>query len=60
MEKRIRIYCPVGDRLIDDAECFDVYMVIEEGAPSWSAPQDIINVPDFEKKCKQCKYYESD
>ncbi len=45
-----QIRCPVAGRMIDDAECFDVYMVVEEGAPLWSAPQDIVNKPDFRKK----------
>lgn len=52
-----QIQCPVAGRMIDDAECFDVYMVVEEGAPLWSAPQDIVNKPDFRKQCLACQHH---
>ena len=55
--KENQIQCPIAGRLIDDRECFDVHMVIEEGAPLWSAPQDIVGKPDFRRQCLSCAYY---
>ncbi len=53
MEKN-QIKCPIARRIIEDAECFDVHMVIQEGAPPWSAPQDVVDKPDFMQKCLSC------
>lgn len=60
MYKDDKIKCELVDREITDGECFDVHMVIENGAPLWTAPQDIVTIPDFKKKCKRCKYYNRD
>lgn len=55
---RNQIRCPIAGRVIDDAECFDVHMVVEEGAPLWSAPQDIVNMPDFRQQCLSCPHHQ--
>lgn len=47
MYKDDKIKCELVDREITDEECFDIHMVIENGAPSWTAPQDIVTIPNF-------------
>lgn len=41
----------IAGRIIEDAECFDVHIVIQEGVPHWLAPSDVVDKPDFVKKC---------
>jgi len=58
MEDGNRI-CPIIKREITESECFDVHMVIE-GAPQWTAPEDIMAVPNFKEQCLKCKYHRND
>ena len=50
-------YCPIAKKMISEYECFDVHMVIEDGAPKWTARSEIVNQEDFEKRCCQCSYH---
>jgi len=59
MEDGNRI-CPIVNREISIGDCYDVHMVIEDGAPKWSAPEDIMAVPNFKEQCLKCKYHRND
>ncbi len=51
--------CPLVDRLISTAECFDICMVIEDGAPKWTAPAEAFDKDNYEKTCQECPYHEA-
>lgn len=54
------IYCPLLDREIKGGECFDIHMVVEDDAPSWTAPEGATLNPDFKRICRNCKNHRED
>lgn len=34
-----KVFCPLMGEEIDVAICFDICMVVDDGAPQWTAPQ---------------------
>lgn len=55
-----RILCPIINEFIDREDCFDVHMVIEDGAPVRTALKKICDVKNFKIICLKCKYHRDD
>ena len=52
--------CPIINKIINQRDCFDVQMVIQDGAPEHTALKEIINNKEYKKICRNCKYYRED
>ena len=37
-----KVFCPLMGEEIDVAICFDICMVVDDGAPQWTAPQEAL------------------
>jgi hypothetical protein len=53
-------YCPLMREEIEYGVCFDIQMVVQDGAPKWTAPETAITTENFEKICKSCKNFRED
>lgn len=51
--------CPLIDNEITTDECFDICMVVEDGAPKRTAPKGAFDKDNFEKICRSCPYHEA-
>lgn len=61
MDIKYPVSCPLmGNKMIDMGTCFDIHMVIDGGAPKYTAPDDIYQMADYEHICKACKYHRDD
>ncbi len=53
--------CPlVNGEIIHYPECFDVHCVLEDGAPKWTAREDMFNHEDWKDICLKCPYHYHD
>ncbi len=48
-----KILCPIINKEILFDECFDCAMVAE-GAPKWTAKEELTNIKNFEETCMNC------
>lgn len=55
-----KIECPLMGELIDEGTCFDIHMVIEDGAPSWTAPEKAVKNPKLKEICLKCPNHRND
>ena len=54
-----KLICPlIGE--IEDAICFDIHMVVEGAAPTWTAPEKAVSVKNFETICLNCPNHRED
>lgn len=51
--------CPLVDKVISTDECFDICMVIEDGAPRRTAPAGAFDKDNCETVCQNCPYHEA-
>ena len=49
-----KINCPLMKEEIEEVVCFDISMVVEDGAPLWSAPKEATDTKDFKAICLSC------
>lgn len=49
-----KVFCPLVGREIEIAVCFDICMVVDDGAPKWTAPEEAFAVAEFENICFKC------
>ena len=50
-----RVMCPILKKQINDTVCYDVHMNVEGLAPDWTIPEEILQVPEYQKICMKCK-----
>lgn len=55
-----KVNCPLMDGDIDDVICFDIHMVVEGGAPEYTAPEKAVQVPGYRDICLKCKNHRDD
>ena len=52
--------CPILERTLTVNECFDISMVAEDSAPSWTLPDELQDAGLTEKQkeiCLKCEYH---
>lgn len=50
-----KVMCPLLNREIDgDGECFDISMVVYDGAPQYTAPKEASEHENFKEICLKC------
>lgn len=55
-----KIDCPLMGESIDDVVCFDIHMVVEGGAPDFTAPEKAVQTPGFRDICLNCPNHRDD
>lgn len=55
-----KIDCPLMESDIDDVICFDIHMVVDGGAPEYTAPEKAIQVPGYREICLRCPHHRED
>lgn len=55
-----KVKCPLMEDTIDDVICFDIHMVVEGGAPEFTAPEKAVQTPDYKKICISCPNHRED
>lgn len=55
-----KVFCPLMGEEIDVAICFDICMVVDDGAPKWTVPQRAFDSYDYEKICSKCPNHRDD
>lgn len=55
-----KVNCPLMGEDIDDAVCFDIHMVVEGAAPSWTAPEKATQIPEYQDICLKCPNHRED
>lgn len=54
------VFCPLMGMKIENEICFDISMVVDDGAPDWSAPKEALLVPNFKEICTKCPSHRDD
>lgn len=55
------VKCPLMDNQeIDIGACFDIHMVVEGDAPSYTAPNIAVEKENFCDICNSCPYHRND
>ncbi len=55
-----KINCPLMEESIDDVVCFDIHMVVEGGAPDFTAPKKAVQTLGFRDICLNCPNHRDD
>lgn len=55
-----KVKCPLMEDTIDDVVCFDIHMVVDGGAPEFTAPEKAVQTPDYKKICTSCPNHRED
>ena len=55
-----KLKCPLMENIIDDAICFDIHMVVDGGAPEYTAPEKAIQTPGYKDICLNCPNHRND
>lgn len=55
-----KIQCPLMKKEIEDGVCFDIHMVVEDGAPAWTVPKQVTDTPDYKNICLTCQNHKKD
>ena len=55
-----KIKCPLMEEDIDDVICFDIHMVVEGGAPEYTAPKKAVRIPGYRDICLNCPNHRGD
>ena len=50
----------LSGKKIDMNTCFDIHMVVEDGAPKHTAPEESYKLEDYVEICLHCKYHRND
>ncbi|MGN1369649.1 MAG: hypothetical protein ACI4WX_12335 [Aristaeellaceae bacterium] len=60
MEYNFPYLCPMLNRNINMNTCFDIHMLIDDGAPDWTVPQEVFSVGNYKEICRACPYHRDD
>lgn len=61
MDIKYPVPCPLMDGMeIDCGTCFDIHMVVEGDAPSYTAPKKAVEKEGFRNICNSCIYHRDD
>lgn len=55
-----KVKCPLMGADIDDVICFDIHMVVDGGAPEFTAPAKAVQTPGFREICLRCPNHRDD
>lgn len=55
-----KVFCPLIGTEIDVAVCFDICMVVDDGAPKWTAPAEAFTLDGYEETCSNCPNHRDD
>lgn len=55
-----KVKCPLMEDTIDDVICFDIHMVVDGGAPEYTAPKKVVQTPGFREICLRCPNHRDD
>ena len=55
-----KVKCPLMGREIEDVVCFDIHMVVDGGAPEYTAPEEAIRTPGYQGICLNCPNHRDD
>lgn len=55
-----KIYCPLMEEEIETEICFDISMVVDDGAPLWTAPKKATQLENFKEICLNCPNHRND
>ena len=47
------VFCPLLNKNIESLICFDISMVVDFGAPRWTAPEEAY-IDNFKEICRKC------
>ena len=54
MDKFDFTLCPLLEKKIEDAVCFDIHMNVEGLAPDWTIPPGVLAVENYKEICLSC------
>ena len=54
MDKFDFTLCPLLEKKIEDAVCFDLHMNVEGMAPDWTIPPEVLAVENYKEICLSC------
>lgn len=57
MDVKYPVQCLLLRREIDRDTCFDIHMLLLDGAPAWTVPQEVLDTPDYAAVCRGCPYH---
>lgn len=60
MDIKYPVLCPLMQKEIFAGECFRIHLVVGGEAPTWVAPQKVIDTPNFKQICYGCQYHRDD
>lgn len=55
-----KVECPLMNEIIEDVICFDIHMVVDGGAPEFTAPEKAVQTPGFRDICLNCPNHRDD
>lgn len=55
-----KIKCPLMGKEIDDGICFDIHMNVEELAPDWTIPDEVLKISNYKEICLRCANHRDD
>lgn len=55
-----KVKCPLMGETIDDVICFDIHMVVDGGAPEYTAPEKAVQIPGYRDICLKCPNHRDD
>lgn len=55
-----KVKCPLMEAVIDDVVCFDIHMVVDGGAPEYTAPEKAVRTPGYKEICLKCPNHRDD
>lgn len=55
-----RVNCPLMEEKIEDVICFDIHMVVDGGAPEFTAPRKAIQKSNYRELCLKCPHHRED
>ena len=58
--EREKIKCPLLEKKIEEAVCFDIHMNVEGLAPDWTIPEAVRKVTGYKEICLKCPNHRED
>lgn len=60
MDIKYPVDCPLMETKIDMDECFDIHMVVEGWAPTYTAPRKATEKEGYKDICLNCPFHRND
>lgn len=61
MDIEYPVLCPLMDlKRIDAVICFDIHLVVDAGAPEYTAPKEATSKENYKRICLSCPYHRDD